>query len=323
MFRTELHPAKAGFSIDLKDPLLTVGSCFSEVIGQRLLNHKFQALPNPFGTLFHPSIACELLDMALDDKTPAADTFVQLEGRWVSSLLHSSIHAASPEELSTLLKRLFGQVKEQLLKARVLMLTAGTAFLYVHETSGRAVANCHKQPQKLFTRHLSPVEELSRSFDSLQQKLNQRNPSLQIILTVSPVRHIRDTLELNTVSKASLRLAVHQWCEKYPHVSYFPSYELLLDDLRDYRFYGRDLLHPSEEAEDYVWHKFAQTYFSEKTLQFIKEWQGLRRALAHRPFNPASAAHQQFIRKTIQKLERLSYQVDVSHETDHLKRQLL
>lgn len=323
MFRTELHPSSAPFSLELQDPLLTVGSCFSDVIGQRLRDNKFQVMVNPFGTIFHPGIACQLLEMALDDKIPPADTFIQLEGRWVSSLLHSSIHAPSPETLEDRLRALFSQVKEQLRKAKVLMLTAGTAFLYIQRESGQGVANCHKQPQKLYTRHLSSPEELHVSFASFYNKLRQVNPDTRLILTVSPVRHIKDSLELNSVSKACLRLAIHKWCEAHEQLSYFPSYELLLDDLRDYRFYGRDLLHPSEEAEDYVWQKFSQTYFSEKIRGFIKEWEAIRRALAHRPFNPESAAHQQFIRKTIQKLEGLSYQVDVQNEISLLKSQLV
>ena len=322
MFRTELHPSRAPFSLELQDDLLTVGSCFSDVIGQRLRDHKFQVMVNPFGTIFHPGVACQLLEMALEGKTPATDTFIQLEGRWVSSLLHSSIHAESPEALQERLQELFGAVKQQLLKAKALMLTAGTAFLYIHEASGLGVANCHKQPQKLYRKHLSSLEELHASFVSFYQKLQKANPNIRILLTVSPVRHIKDTLELNSVSKASLRLAVHQWCEQFEQLSYFPSYELLNDDLRDYRFYGRDMLHPSEEAEDYVWQKFASTFFNEQTLQFIKEWQSFRRALAHRPFNPASPAHQQFIHKTIQKLESLPYQVDVQSEIALLKSQL-
>lgn len=323
MFRTELHPSRAPFSLDLQDPLLTVGSCFSDVIGQRLRDNKFQVLVNPFGTIFHPGMACQLLEMALAGNIPAADTFIQLEGRWVSSLLHSSIHAPTPEALQERLSALFSQVKQQLLKAKALMLTAGTAFLYIHRASGLGVANCHKQPQNLYSKQLSIPEELHASFSSFHRKLLQQNPGIRLILTVSPVRHIKDSLELNSVSKACLRLAIHQWCEAHEQLSYFPSYELLLDDLRDYRFYGRDLLHPSEEAEDYVWQKFSQTYFKEETRGFIMEWGTIRRALAHRPFNPESAAHQQFIRKTIQKLEGLPYQVDVQNEISLLKSQLV
>lgn len=323
MFRTELHPTAPGFKLEPEDKILTLGSCFAEVIGERMQENKFAALANPFGVIFHPSICVHLLQLALAGETPARDTFLQREGRWLSYLLHSSIHAPTADALQKQLQLLFSQVNQQLRKSRVLMLTSGTAFLYVQEEMGLGVANCHKQPQKLFTKKLSTLEELNNRFDAFYQDLKAANPGIKIILTVSPVRHLKDSLELNTVSKSTLRLHTHQLCEKYPDLYYFPSYELLLDDLRDYRFYGRDLLHPSQEAEDYIWQKFSTTFFSERTQQFLKEWEKIRRALSHRPFNPASEAHQQFIRKTIHKLEDFPYQVDTSNEVAQLKSQLL
>ena len=323
MFRTELHPASPNFKIEVAAPLLTIGSCFSDLIGHRLQDFKFPVMVNPFGTIFHPGIACQLLQMAIEDRYPAPDTYVQLEGRWVSYLLHSRIYANSSEALEEKLRILFPAVKEQLQKSEVMMVTAGTAFLYKQEASGQGVANCHKQPQKLFSKKLSTVEEIADGFSTFYQTVKEINPSVQIILTVSPVRHLKDTLELNSVSKSTLRLATHQITEHYQDVHYFPSYELLLDDLRDYRFFGRDLLHPSEEAEEYIWQKFTTTCFSENALQFIKEWGQIRRALSHRPFNLASAAHQQFLQKTIEKLRHLPYQIDVNQEISQLKSQLL
>ena len=218
---------------------------------------------------------------------------------------------------------IFQEVNQQLQEARVLIITTGTAFVYEQKSLQLAVANCHKQAQKDFLRRLSSLEEMHTGFEKFYYALKKHNPAIKIILTVSPVRHIKDSLELNSVSKSLLRLLAHQTCERYPELSYFPSYELQLDDLRDYRFYGRDLLHPSEEAEDYIWEKFISTYFSEESRKFLKEWQGIKRALSHRPFNPASEAHQSFIRKTIKKLEDFPYQVDVSEEILQLKSQLL
>ena len=322
MFRTEIHPAAPGFRLELNDSVITAGSCFSEVIGNRLQSNKFPVLVNPFGTLFHPGVLCNLLQMALQNQPPGPETFVQLEGQWVCYLLHSSINAPSEEALQHKIKTLFEEVGAELRQAKALIITAGTAFLYENEQTGLGVANCHKQPQKLFRKGLSTVEELQSSFSSFLELMKAENPFIRIILTVSPVRHLKDTLELNAVSKAVLRLLTHQLCEQYPAVTYFPSYELLLDDLRDYRFYARDLLHPSEEAEDYIWQKFVTTYLSEHAQQFLLEWQKIRNALRHRPFNPTSEAHQQFIRKTIQKLEQFPYQVDTSDEIVQLKNQL-
>lgn len=323
MFRTEIHPQKPDFSLQLQDPVLTVGSCFSEVIGQRLREAKFQSLVNPFGTIFHPGIAAQLLVAALQNQPPAADTFLCVQERWLSYLLHSSVHAPDQESLEKLLSDLFSRVHQQLQQAKVLMLTAGSAYLYVHEQLQLPVANCHKQAQKQFSKKLSSVEEITTQLESLYLTLKKSNPELRLILTLSPVRHLKDSLVLNSVSKSSLRLALHQLCEKHQDITYFPSYELLLDDLRDYRFFANDLLHPSEMAEEYIWQKFIDTFFSEEARSFLKEWQPLRHALQHRPFNPSSRAHQQFLRKTIHKLTSLSYGVDVSSEIAQLKSQLL
>lgn len=323
MFRTELHPRKPDFSIGLQDRIITVGSCFSEVIGQRLQDARFQAMVNPFGTIFHPSVACQLIASALINQAPGEDTFLQTEERWLSYILHSSINAPAKEALKETLRDLFSDVGQHLRQSKALMLTAGTAYLYVHQQKQLAVANCHKQPQREFQKKLSTVEEIYEQLELLYQSLKRSNPDLRLILTVSPVRHLKDTLPLNTVSKSILRLATHQLCDQYPDVIYFPSYELMMDDLRDYRFYSRDLLHPSEAAEEYIWQKFTDTFLDEEAHRFLKEWQRIRQALQHRPFNPASAAHQQFIRKTIHKLESLAYQVDVSREIDQLKSQLL
>lgn len=323
MFRTELNPEKPDFRLELSHPVITVGSCFSDVMGSRFRENKFNILANPFGVIFHPNIIADLLLMAVQGQAPSSDTFLELENRWVSYLLHSRISAPDSAALRERLQAIFQEVNQQLQEARVLIITTGTAFIYEQKSLQLAVANCHKQAQKDFLKRLSSLEELHTGFEKFYHALKKHNPAIKIILTVSPVRHIKDSLELNSVSKSILRLLAHQACERYPDLSYFPSYELQLDDLRDYRFYGRDLLHPSEEAEDYIWEKFTSTYFSEEAMKFLKEWQGIRRALSHRPFNPASEAHQSFIRKTIKKLEDFPYQVDVSKEILQLKSQLL
>lgn len=323
MFRTELHPKKPDFQLETGDSFITAGSCFSEVIGNRLRENKFKVLANPFGVIFHPGIICELLLMALNGQSPSSSTFVETEGRWVSYLLHSKISGPDPLSLQQKIQTLFKKVNQELRTANVLVITSGTAFLYEHKMLKTGVANCQKQPQKIFDKRLSDLNSLHNSFDAFYSALTNVNPSVKVILTVSPVRHIKDSLELNAVSKSVLRLWCHQLIERYPALNYFPGYELLLDDLRDYRFYGRDLLHPSEEAEDYIWQKFTNACFSEPAKKFLRDWNEIRSALAHRPFNPASGAHQTFIRKTIAKLESFSSVTDVSEELNALKNQLL
>lgn len=324
LFRTEIQPSTPPFRLSLRRPLLSVGSCFADVIGERLQTAKFPVLVNPFGTIFHPLPAACLLSLALEEKMPPPESYLYFQERWLNYLLHSSISAPSPEALQQQLAQSLQKVRSTLLEAQVLMLTLGTSFVYELLDPALTVANCHKQPQKLFNKRLVTAEEMLQTLINLWQQSKALNPDLKLILTVSPVRHLKDTLELNSVSKAQLRVVCHQLSEIHPQdIYYFPSYELLMDDLRDYRFYGTDLLHPSAEAEQYVWEKFTYALLDKESSDFLKEWTPLQQAITHRPFNPTSAAHQQFLKKTLQKLQALPYPVDVSKEIKKLQEQIL
>jgi hypothetical protein len=195
-----------------------------------------------------------------------------------------------------------------------ILITYGTAWSYSRKDTGEAVANCHKLPQGNFQKRLLNSDEVVESFGLLFNRLRNLNPDISIILTLSPVRHLRDTLELNSVSKAVLRVACHHIAEQFESVEYFPAYEMMMDDLRDYRFYKSDMLHPTEDAEDYIWDKFSEKYFTSETKTFLKEWGSVLAALAHRPFHPASEAHQRFLKETLKKLEGLKSSVDVREE---------
>ncbi|AHM63281.1 GSCFA domain-containing protein [Flammeovirgaceae bacterium 311] len=292
-------------------------------MGERLQESKFKVLVNPFGTLFHPLSLVQLLQMAIEGRQPSDNSYLQYQEHWLNYLLHSSFNAPSKEALQERLHQSLLQVKQYLQQGQALVLTLGTSFIYELPAAQLSVANCHKQPQKLFNKRLVPIEENLQALENLWQQLRQLNPELKLVLTLSPVRHLKDSLELNAVSKAMLRVLCHQLKEKYPQeVYYFPSYELLMDDLRDYRFYNPDLLHPTPAAEQYVWEKFAATLLDEEALAFLKEWEPLKQSLAHRPFNPTSLAHQQFLQKTLQKLQALSGRVDVGDEIKKLREQL-
>jgi hypothetical protein len=204
-----------------------------------------------------------------------------------------------------------------------LFITYGTAWVYERNDTQEIVANCHKMPQSLFDKYLMTQKKVLDSFNTMYQDLKSLNPGVNIILTVSPVRHLKDTLELNSVSKAVLRVACHTLTQQYADVYYFPAYEILMDDLRDYRFYKPDMIHPSEAAEEYIWQKFIEQYFDADLKAFLIRWKEIRSALAHKPFHPASSAHQQFIKETIKKLEELKGLVNVDKEMAELKKQLL
>lgn len=193
----------------------------------------------------------------------------------------------------------------------------GTAYVYKHIESQKIVANCHKIPQKQFEKKLLTVDEILEAFDTI----DLRNID-EVILTVSPVRHIKDTIPLNSISKSTLLLACHSLCEKYSNFHYFPAYELINDDLRDYRFYKDDLIHPNEMAQKYVWEKFQDTFFEENTQQKIIEIQKIQQAISHKPFHVNSESHQLFLKKTIEKMEKLQHEFDFSNEIESCKQQL-
>ncbi len=322
MFRTELNPKPSTNKVTLEASTLTIGSCFADVIGNRLLESKFPSLCNPFGVIFNPVSILKLLQFALSKTYPPLDSYGQREEVFFNYFLHSAASAMDREVLKTEVEHRINRVHNFLGECHWLVLSFGTAWVYQRIDNGEIVANCHKIPADQFDKLLLSRKQILKGFDQFYQVLMEINPGIRLILTVSPVRHLRDSLELNQVSKATLRLACHSVDQEYDRVSYFPSYELILDDLRDYRFYAPDMLHLSSKAEDYIWEKFSKAYFDNQALEFLKMWKVIKSSLSHRPFHPASTRHQQFLRKTLLQLESLDYPVDVTPEIDHIKSQL-
>ncbi len=321
-FRTELKPEKSSFQISESSPQLWLGSCFASSMGSRLLEAKFPVMLNPFGVIFNPLSLFRLLHKSLYQAAPAKEKFLTHENLCYHFDYHSQISANSEEKLQQYLMHLHSQVRASLLNSQYLVITFGTAYVYHLKDSRGPVANCHKQPSKLFEKKLLSIEEILEAFSEVYALIQQQHPALKIILTLSPIRHLKDTLPLNAVSKATLRLAAHQICTAYNSVSYFPAYELLLDDLRDYRFYGSDMLHPSPQAEAYIWEKFQEVHLTDTAQDWLKEWSEIRSALAHRPFNPGSEAHQKFLKSTLQKLQELHKKRDVSAEIAQITSQI-
>lgn len=321
-FRTTITPPVSEAKITLHTPVLSIGSCFSQIIGGKLRDHKFRAEANPFGVLYNPLSIFQCLTLALNRQMPGAGSYIENQGVHYNYYFHSDISALSKKELEQKTENTIGRIHAFIKEAGWLMITLGTAFVFTRNDSGQPVGNCHKMPQKLFTRKFLEMEDILEAFDAFHTQLVRENPGIRIVFTVSPVRHVRDTLIKNSVSKAVLRLACEKITGRYPNTIYFPSYELMIDDLRDYRFYASDMLHPNELSERYVWEKFAETYLDEEARRFIKEWEQIRRALAHKPFYPELPAHQHFISKTIEKLNSLKNKVNVESELSLLKKQL-
>ncbi|WP_133271964.1 GSCFA domain-containing protein [Hymenobacter radiodurans] len=322
MFRTEIPLTPNPSPLSLAARVLTIGSCFSDVLGNRLNNYKVQSLTNPFGTVFNPLSACKLLRAAAGEDTDWQQHLVPARGRWQSYDLHATLGSDSPVELLQHIQELLQRTGQFLETADVVVLTLGTAYAYRLRETQEIVSNCHKVAADQFEKELLTPDEIINTIAETHALLRRRNPKLRFVLTVSPVRHIKDTLPLNAVSKSILRVACHYLSELLPDVTYFPAYELLTDDLRDYRFYAADMIHPSAVAEEYIWEHFSREYFDSNFGRFQKEWDAVRQAMAHRPLYPAAPEHRQFLEATLARLQRLSNQVDVRPEIREVQKQI-
>ncbi len=312
-----------------------MGSCFSENIGQKLLENKFETLINPFGVIFNPLSVIQLLNWVMEDKNGEVlmdnleKFYIQHDDVWYNYHLHSKIASQDKEELKRIIKEKAKQTYSFLEKTDIIILTFGTAFMYEliqeNEDYGNnkiSISNCHKQNKNLFDKTLIDLEIAKTKFEECIKKINSfGNKEKQIIITVSPVRHLKEGLVENSVSKSILRVLAHSITQKFDNVVYFPSYELVLDDLRDYRFYETDLLHPNSQAIEYIWQKFAESYFDSSTQNFLKKWQKIASSLAHKPFFPNRKSHQDFIQKLILDLEKLDseFKIGAKEEIDFLK----
>nr|WKN34975.1 GSCFA domain-containing protein [Tunicatimonas sp. TK19036] len=323
MFRTIVEVLPLATPISLHDPIFFVGSCFAQTIGERFQQNKFDTDINPFGTLYNPASIFRLLHDAVNQSMPGDHTYLVNQGTHFNYQFHSDFSSNSRSNLQAQIEQALMSTREYLKSCQWMVITLGSAYGYELRENGQIVSNCHKMPAKTFHRRLLDPDEIVMRFEQLYRALAGINPNLKYILTVSPVRHVRDTLVQNSVSKSVLRVATHTIQQNHAHnVFYFPSYELMMDDLRDYRFYQSDMLHPSEVAEDYIWQKLTENYLTAETQDFLKKWKPLYQALQHRAFRPASEAHQHFLQKTISQLKQMSNTVDVQSEIEHLEKQL-
>lgn len=322
-FRTAITIPQAKHKIDLKKPILSIGSCFSRLIGQKLLNHKFSILLNPFGTLFNPITIFDLLEISIKNQKPSvfADLYIKSQSLWKHYCLHSDFASLSKIDLDNSINQTFQDVHDffEIPEEKVILMTLGTAWVYNLKETQTTVANCHKTPASFFDKKLLTLEVIEHSFEKLIHLLQQKN--VKVILTVSPVRHIKEGLANNQISKAILRLFCENMSQKYDVIDYFPSYEIMLDDLRDYRFYASDLIHPNETAENYIWQKFQETYFDNETQVFVKNWQKILKQLQHKPLY-ISPAYLDFLEKTLLKLQSFASIINISSEKEFLEREI-
>ncbi len=322
-FRTIVRPLPSDQKIGLKSGVFTIGSCFADAIGSRLAESKFNCLVNPFGTTYNPLSIHKGILYAVNNQLPVSHTYLKRDDIHLNYDFHSDFSALDQSQLTHAISDAVGASHYFLKSAGYILITYGTAWVYARNESGEIVNNCHKIPSSKFTKRLMSEKEAVGSFDALYTALRKFNPNIRFILTVSPVRHVKDTLELNSVSKAVLRSACHSISTNYAGVEYFPAFEMMIDDLRDYRFYKSDMLHPTEEAEGYIWQNFMSAYFDASTRQLVEEWQLVRNALKHKPFHPQSKGHQQFLQQTLHKLKELKSKLDVDEEIAAIQSQIV
>lgn len=270
-----------GISIDYDDKIMLLGSCFTDNVGEQLRRRLFDVCVNPFGTLYNPLSIDRAIDILLNKDRYSADDLFENRGTWHSFDHHSRFSGVDINRTLTGINDSLLAAKEALRSTTVMIITFGTA--YVYYSGSRVVANCHKLPQSNFRRILINYEETVRRWHQTIATLRSRFPDLRFIFTVSPIRHLSDGLAGNSLSKSTLRLVCNELAETVDGCEYFPSYEILLDELRDYRFYAADMLHPSDQAVEYVYERFAETHLSEPTLRRSEECLKLWRLRNHRP----------------------------------------
>jgi hypothetical protein len=323
MFRTELTPSISKEKIKTGNKIYLIGSCFASNIGNLLKTYKFDVVLNPFGVIYNPHSIFKLLVNSLSAAEIDEKGLFENQAIYRHFDCHSDISARSQDEFYHLYAQATSKTREHISKAEWIIISLGTSIVYEHQDYHKIVANCHKLPGREFTQRMLSPEEIIQSFDTFYTKLKEINKNCKVILTVSPVRHVKSTLEKNALSKAILRYAVSTLSDRYARVMYFPSFEIMMDDLRDYRFYQPDMIHPNEVAINYIWKKFMETYFDPETKEFIQQWALILKAIGHKPFFPGSATHQHFIKETIRKLKSFESRIDIQEELVTLENQLL
>ncbi len=302
-FRTTIDIPKSKIEINHQSKILMLGSCFTSNMGQKLIDNKFDACLNPFGVLYNPTSIANGLKILIDEKEFSEDDLFFDKGLYNSFHHHSSFSDANKGISLELINQNLQVANKRLKDADILFITFGTSYVYEYLPTGEVVGNCHKLPSKEFRRYKLSEADILKQWRDLILELKRLNPKLQIIFTVSPIRHLRDGAHDNQLSKATLLLAVNKLCEINSDVHYFPSYEIMLDDLRDYRFYAEDLIHPNNLAIEYIWKIFKDVYLAKESEAIIAEWKNIQKAIEHRPFNEETEEHIHFLKQTLLRLD--------------------
>ena len=282
-FRTAIKNIQGFGEISHSDSLFLIGSCFSDNIGARLKKSLMQAEVNPFGTVYNPASILSEIERIISGNTISKDELFTHNGLWHHFGFHSKFSSSTPENALQSMNQSLATAHEALKSCNIVIITLGTAFVYESKAINAIVSNCHKIPAKEFNRFLLSFSQIKDTLTLIIEKTGNFAPQANIIFTVSPIRHIGDGLEQNQLSKSLLRAAVGEIVTTHNNCSYFPAYEIMMDDLRDYRFYAADMIHPSDIAVDYIWDSFKNTFFNDTTKQLVTRCEKVFKRIEHRP----------------------------------------
>ena len=316
-FRTKIDIPKYSFGISHNDRCLFIGSCFAENIGNKLTATKIPTSVNPTGILYNPISIRESILNALSTKKYVNDDIFLSGGTWNCFDFHSRFSNVDKNACIESINSASQMLKYEIETANIMFVTFGTAFIYELAENGRIVCNCHKQPEKNFNRRLLKVSEIVEAWTDCIEKIMAVNPRLHVVFTVSPIRHCRDGAHQNQISKSTLHLAISELNAKFGNTFYFPAYEIMMDELRDYRFYAADMVHPSETAVQYIWERFGEAFFSEQTKSAITRIEKITAAANHRPLNPQSDEYKKFCIRMLDEIEKVKAEfggIDFSKE---------
>ena len=304
--QTKITVAAPDFSIDYNSRLMMLGSCFAENMGSKFSYYKFDVDVNPCGIIYNPLSVANVLRLLVEGKRFEKNDLREVGGKWVSLFHHGAFSSADPDECLHRINDRLTKATGELRTLDLLVITRGTAWVYKYIPENIIVSNCHKIPSREFERSRLSVEDIVREYLVLIERLREINPGLRILFTVSPIRHWKDGAHGNQLSKATLLLAIDRLREEIQHVYYFPAYEIVLDELRDYRFYAEDMLHVSGFTVDYIWERFLYSFISPEVFGLMNQIGRINKGVAHRPFEPQSEEYQRLVKKMLAEIAMIS-----------------
>jgi len=321
-FRTIISIPESHHKFDFNSGLFFIGSCFAENIGNKLIKNKFNALSNPFGVLYNPASVCQSLNRIIDNSTFNENDFFLADDLYKSFHLHSSFAGINSEILINEANQTLNNAHNHLKQAEFIFITLGTSWIYKIKESGLIAANCHKKPSDSFERILLSEEDSFSKLSDTIVKIKKINPNIKIVFSISPIRHLKDGALENQISKSLLFSSIKKLQNKHIDLMYFPAYEIMMDELRDYRFYAADMIHPSETAISYILERFMATYTNESTINLCYRIEKVFKALSHKPFNKETQAYKNFVSATLKMINEIKKELpntDFEIETKWLK----